>query len=337
MLGETGDAWVGTMEGLYFIPGEGVVGEKVEGLPREVITGLAVRWREGEREEGREEGKEMGEKFDVAVGMERRLWRLMETGRWHFWRNSTNIDGATRVLSFVGEEGVLLIGNKNNINVQLGDLTFWNFGEYEVPYPKGVTSFGSFLKGEGVVGGGGEGEGRGIWVGTEWGLMRYNREDKENGESNHGWRYFNGGRWLPTSQESSPVRSRVHVVCALGGGGEAVLVGTDYGVARVEMERWSLEEKAERMQELVYPQHDRFFLGGERECCCCFLLFVCLFVFGHYYFIITNQSLPTTPPTPQTTTLDMVKHPVVLSHLLEIDILIPLPPLTMMACGQICI
>eukprot|EP00009_Paramoeba_aestuarina_P004704 CAMPEP_0201506396 /NCGR_PEP_ID=MMETSP0161_2-20130828/306_1 /ASSEMBLY_ACC=CAM_ASM_000251 /TAXON_ID=180227 /ORGANISM="Neoparamoeba aestuarina, Strain SoJaBio B1-5/56/2" /LENGTH=842 /DNA_ID=CAMNT_0047900467 /DNA_START=131 /DNA_END=2656 /DNA_ORIENTATION=- len=258
MLGETGDAWVGTIEGLFYIPGGATDGELVKDLPAEPITGLAVRWRELELTTVHLAQSDPNDpRYDVAVGMKNRMFRLLTTGRWNFYRNSTNIDGTTTALSFVGPDGVLFVGNDNDINVQLPDMSFWRFDEYAIPYPKDVTSFAAFTT-FGEEQKRAVSEGKGVWVGTKWGLMRFNQEDGENQDTNHGWRYFNGARYLPTSPSSSPVQSHVISVCPLAGEVEEVLVATTYGLARLRMEKWTLEQKAAHLQTLVYPQHDRY-------------------------------------------------------------------------------
>ena len=187
----------------------------------------------------------------IAVGTDLKLWRLLDGAYWHFWYTNSNIDYNITSLGFAAD-GTLWIGNRDAINLQTPTLQFHRLGGYEIPYAN-VTSLPQRSGGPFS----------GVWLGTAWGLMRY---DAANAT---GWRYFNGPRWLAALNGMQAANAVASVALLSGGEGEGwgveqVLAGTALGLARISVEWWTLEQKAEYLQGLIYPRHDRY--GQTADC-----------------------------------------------------------------------
>ncbi|MDP2437626.1 MAG: hypothetical protein Q8P67_17935 [archaeon] len=232
-LTDDGELWIGTAQGLLRIAGNGSSAEAVADVGEVAVTALAVF------EEPSGEGP-----AEVAVGTELKLWRRLDATYWHFWYTNSNIDYNITALGFQAD-GTLWVGNRDAVNLQDAHFQFHRLAGYQLPYGN-ITSI-PLLTGDGT---------RGVWLGSKWGLMRYDPLHPTE------WRYMNGPRWLasPTADQT-PV---VSVAMLHSSAAEQVLVATKYGLARISIEYWTLAQKAEYMQGLVYPRHDRY--GQTADC-----------------------------------------------------------------------
>jgi hypothetical protein len=230
LLLANGDALIGTDFGLYRVDVDERRAHRVLEIPEVRVSSLA------ETDES------------IAAGTDDKLWRVGRgLKQWFFWWTRIDVDSNVTALAFSpGAEGKLWIGNDEALNVQAGSqqgFALARIGGYRLPYGN-ITSIGQL----------GGTPTRGVWLGTRWGLERFDHVNST------GWRYLNGPRYLATlpRADGSPIRSEIKSLAVLAGEPEQVLAVTDEGVARIRVEWWTLAQKAEQLQSLVYPRHDRY-------------------------------------------------------------------------------
>jgi hypothetical protein len=238
-LATAGDLWLGTSQGLYHAPGNSTTLSFVQQVPAVPIRALALH-------ENPQISNPQQQVPEVAVGTDLKLWRLLGGTLWHFWYTNSNIDYNITALGFE-PDGSLWIGNRDAVNVQTPNLQLHRIGGYELPYGN-ITAIPQLTGGPR----------QGVWLGTKWGLLRF------DGTNRTGWRYLNGPRWLPaTTADAAQGEILAVAVLQTADGSEQVLVANGQGLARISIEWWTLAQKANYMQGLVYPRHDRYGLTAD--------------------------------------------------------------------------
>lgn len=91
----------------------------------------------------------------------------------------------------------------------------------------------------------------GVWVGTLKGLWRWSPRGEAGGGR---WQYWAGRRYLPDDR-----------VLALAAAGDAVWARTPKGDVRLSLESMTLEEKAQRYEDLVERRHNRWGMVADSE------------------------------------------------------------------------
>jgi len=164
-----------------------------------------------------------------------------------FFRVPGIIDASPSALAY-SSDGSLFIGNSICLNVMHANMTFDRVsGLYGgLPMPN-ITSI-SALPNSDVV-----------WFGTKFGSIRLEPSASEDLR----WKYFYGPRWIPGSSITDG--QVVSFVAAFRDQDsvEVGLVAGDRGLAAIRMESWTLKQKADHYQSLIYPRHDRFGLVAD--------------------------------------------------------------------------
>lgn len=249
-MSSSGDVWLATDTGLWHLPSDGTKpAEREEPLGNVRIERLSVC----ELSDKQQQQQQVVDVAAVTAG--RLVWRARFgcTGKqrstllsWQSWYLSENVTA----LAFLSGNELWIGGEDEAIFVQDSRFVLRSFSGHQRPYGK-VNSIAQHCS-----------DHRGAWLGTPWGLMRYDRTGDFDPSSS--WRYMNGPRWLPTSA-AAPFRSTVRFICATTTtkdvAEDQVVVVTDVGVARISIETWTLERKAKHMQSLMEPRHEYYGLA----------------------------------------------------------------------------
>lgn len=214
-----GDLWIGTDQGLFYLAnGSGDV-TVISAVPGPVAT---VAFDETTQ--------------TVVAGGLNMYRRLPDGMSWYMFETPGIIDDSPTALTF-DSAGTLWIANDVCVNQHyLANFTFNRVGGYQGLPMANLTSACTAPSGA-------------VWIGSVGqGATRYLAGE---------WKYFLGPRWFPTTDtKHNNTVSSIVVIDVLGT--ETALLATDGGLSIIRYNTWTLEAKADYMQSLIYPAHERF-------------------------------------------------------------------------------
>eukprot|EP01104_Vermistella_antarctica_P001095 TRINITY_DN11154_c0_g1_i1.p1 TRINITY_DN11154_c0_g1~~TRINITY_DN11154_c0_g1_i1.p1 ORF type:complete len:881 (+),score=128.69 TRINITY_DN11154_c0_g1_i1:2-2644(+) len=172
-------------------------------------------------------------------------------GRWYFYRTPGIIDATPTGLSF-DADGTLWIVNSICVNLLYPNQTFSRVGGMQgLPTPN-LTSV--IVANSGI----GNQSGSRVWIGSKQGVVTYSTSELS---APFPWRYLYGSRFLPGLLPSpgQTVLALASMSASVSWSGDnTVIVLTDNGISVITEQVWTLAEKAEHYQSMIYPRHDRF-------------------------------------------------------------------------------
>jgi len=169
----------------------------------------------------------------IYAAMLTKVMRLAEKGDWE----ELDIEPLGLISTLFGTEDKLWIGTDGGINVldESGELEEITGEDGGLPYLD-VTSI--HVDPDSKIG-------EVVWVGTTWGACR-------KAPYNERWNYYTGMRFVPSGEEA-----RSHIRAVFPETQRRIWIVAEEGVCRLDFKKFTLEEKAELLQEATMARHDR--------------------------------------------------------------------------------